>query len=86
MLCRDEECLVCGSTPCEPCHWPTHRGMGGGNAGWDVEEIVPLCRKCHDKLDGRNGASKKASEESRVTRYIVSVKAHAWQVAAESRL
>ena len=51
------DCRVCGTTPCEPCHWPTHRGMGGAKAGWDEHEWVPLCRTHHDMLDGRNGSS-----------------------------
>jgi len=79
-LARESKCLVCGTTPCEPCHLH-HRGMGGAKAGWSVEEIVPLCRKHHDELDGRNGASFSAQEMSRITRYIVSVRARDWQFA-----
>lgn len=80
LLCRDEECLVCGSVPCEPCHLK-HRGMGGANAGWRLEEIVPLCRGCHDKFDARNGASEHATEQTRIVRYVVSVKSRAWHLA-----
>lgn len=29
--------------------------MGGGHAGWDVREWVPLCYKCHEILDHRQG-------------------------------
>ena len=50
-------CLYCGATPCEPCHWPKHRGMGGKGAGWEPWEWCPMCRVHHDALDARNGAS-----------------------------
>jgi len=50
-------CCVCGTKPCEPCHFPKHRGMGGKNAGWERDEWVPMCREHHDALDGRNGVS-----------------------------
>ena len=53
----ERDCLVCGDFPSERCHYPTHRGMGGGKAGWADSEWVPLCQDCHDALDGKNGAS-----------------------------
>jgi hypothetical protein len=79
-LCKGQKCLVCGTSPCEPCHL-VHRGMGGGKAGWSIEEIVPLCRKHHDELDARNGVSPAQSEQTRITRYIVKAKARDWQRA-----
>jgi hypothetical protein len=53
--------------------------MGGAKAGWEVHEFVPLCRKHHDEFDKRNGVSALATEHTRITRYIVSVKGPAWQ-------
>ena len=38
-----------------PAHWPRHRGMGAGHAGWAYTEWVPLCPSCHDLVDGRLG-------------------------------
>jgi len=29
--------------------------MGGGKAGWDPLEWVPLCVSCHDWIDARTG-------------------------------
>jgi hypothetical protein len=74
----ESKCLVCGTTPCEPAHHPVHRGMGGGKAGWGDHEWVPMCRKHHDELDARNGASEHAAEQTRITRYIVNVRARDW--------
>jgi hypothetical protein len=48
-----------------PAHWdrinnkPRHRGMGGGKAGWDRNEWIPLCADCHDLCDRRAGVSEK---------------------------
>jgi len=62
-------CLSCGRpAPSLPAHWPRHRGMGGGNAGWDIGEWVPLCYDCHEVLDHRNGASEAASAHSQDVR------------------
>jgi hypothetical protein len=58
------ECLLCGDSPCEPCHYPTHRGMGGAKAGWDEDEWVPMCRFHHDALDKRNGVSDHSAHQS----------------------
>lgn len=64
-------CRVCGIVPCEPCHWPRHRGLGGGHAGWGDEEWVPLCRRHHDVLDRRHGVSAAADfERELVIRHI----------------
>jgi hypothetical protein len=79
-LAAESHCLVCHATPCEPCH-TTHRGMGGAKAGWEAHEWVPLCRKHHNELDARNGVSARCTEQTRITRYIVNVKARDWQRA-----
>ena len=64
LLALEHRCLACHKeAPSEPCHFPTHRGMGGGKASWFVTEWVPLCRRCHDILDGRAGVSKKFAAE-----------------------
>lgn len=63
-LAAECRCLACHrAAPSEPCHWPTHRGMGGGKAGWDVTEWVPLCRRCHDILDDRAGVSRQFEKD-----------------------
>jgi hypothetical protein len=81
-LARDSRCLVCGTTPCSPCHWPRHRGSGGRFENeWDVEHWVPLCTPCHSKLDARNGVGLGCQEQTKITRYIVNVKARDWQRA-----
>jgi hypothetical protein len=54
---RELSCLICGRGPCEPCHYPKHRGLGGGHAGWESHEWWPLCRRHHDLVDGRLGVS-----------------------------
>jgi hypothetical protein len=81
-LAAESKCLVCGTSPCSPCHWPRHRGSGGRfDNEWDVEHWVPLCKKHHDELDARNGVSPAQSEQTRITRYIVKAKARDWQRA-----
>ena len=51
----EERCLSCGAPPPSmPCHYPKHRGMGSGGAGWSTREWVPLCYTCHEILDKRN--------------------------------
>jgi len=63
---RELECCVCGCSPCEPAHYPRHRGMGAGHAGWGEDEWVPMCRLHHDALDKRNGTSDGCAYETRV--------------------
>ena len=78
-IASEERCLACSKDPpSEPCHI-IHRGMGGGKAGWDTSEWCPLCRKCHDRFDARNGASAHAQEDTRITRYIVATRFRDWQ-------
>lgn len=55
-LAKKLSCVGCLTRPCEPCHYPTHRGMGGAKAGWEIDEWVPLCRHHHDILDRRSGS------------------------------
>ena len=82
LLARESPCIVCGTTPSEPCHWPRHRGSGGRFENeWDPQHWVPLCRKCHDYLDSRSGVSALATEHTRITRYIISVRGPSWQRA-----
>ncbi len=50
---RGRPCLICGSPETCFAHWPVHRGMGGGKAQWKYNEGIPLCRRCHDRLDAR---------------------------------
>jgi hypothetical protein len=59
--------------------------MGGAKAGWEVNEWVPLCRKCHDKFDARNGVSAGCQEQTRIARYIVSVRGPSWQRCYENK-
>jgi hypothetical protein len=81
-LAAESHCLVCHATPCEPCHWPRHRGSGGRfENDWDQSVWVPLCRVCHDIVDGRNGTSAKAREGTKIANYVVKVRAHDWQRA-----
>lgn len=37
------KCLVCGVSPCDPCHVKS-RGAGGGDEWWN---IFPACRRHH---------------------------------------
>jgi len=67
----ESDCLVCGATPCEPCHYPTHRGMGGAKAGWTNAEWVPLCRYHHDLVDGRLGVSPFIEEQRRLAKETI---------------
>jgi hypothetical protein len=78
-LCADARCLHCGGRPSEPAHWPTHRGMGGGKAGWSIEEIVPLCHADHMALDRQNGVSEAATAYSVRVLASVVAKAPAWR-------
>lgn len=44
---KEEPCCWCGNRPADPHHIFT-KGMGGG-AQLDIQEnVVPLCRTCHD--------------------------------------
>jgi hypothetical protein len=39
--------------------------MGGGKAGWERHEWVPLCPYHHDLIDGRLGVSERVEHERR---------------------
>lgn len=78
-IARQSSCLVCGDVPCEPCHYPTHRGMGGAKAGWEPTEWVALCRRHHDCLDGRNGVSASCREDSYVTKVLIDERLWQWK-------
>jgi len=55
-IASEHRCLACkADAPSLPAHWPRHRGMGGGQAGWHYTEWVPLCFRCHEILDKRAG-------------------------------
>lgn len=56
-------CEVCGAFGCVPAHYPTHRGMGGGKAGWEPDEWIPLCVHHHDLIDKRLGVSARIEAE-----------------------
>jgi len=78
-LAGGSPCLSCGRpAPSLPAHYPRHRGMGGGHAGWDFEEWLPLCFNCHEALDGRNGLSEEASLTSEHVRYVCGLRAPFW--------
>lgn len=76
-LASESRCLACHrDPPSEPCHYPTHRGIGGGKAGWDLIEWVPLCSRCHDILDRREN---KESERATIIMLITNAqKRHVW--------
>lgn len=65
-------CRVCGLSPCEPCHYPRHRGSGGRFENeWAQELWVPLCHQHHMVLDRQHGVSPAAEfERSLVVRRI----------------
>jgi len=85
-LCADEPCLLCGApAPSEPLHWPVHRGMGGGKAGWSVEEIIPGCRSCHQFLDGHNAISEVAQRAHDVVKNRAAHRAPRWRAKMHRR-
>ena len=46
---RGMPCLLCERRGCDPHHYPVRKSKGAGNT---LEEMVPLCRICHDKVHG----------------------------------
>lgn len=77
-MAGESDCLGCCTTPCEPAHFPTHRGMGGAKAGWEPWEWVPLCRKCHDALDRRNGVSERCQLDTHFVVEMIGMRRAAW--------
>jgi hypothetical protein len=53
--------------------------MGGGKAGWSIEEWVPLCFRCHEALDGRLGVSEGVREHGEWVRRQVVARAPGWR-------
>lgn len=42
---KKRNCIICGSSPCDPCHLKTV-----GSGGDDTEEnVVPMCRRHHSE-------------------------------------
>lgn len=41
---RSMSCLICGYTPCSPCHLTKSVGAGG-----DEDDIVPMCHTHHNE-------------------------------------
>jgi len=56
ILYRTIQCLLCESPETAYCHWPRHRGSGG-RMSWEYDKGIPLCKRCHDLIDGRLGVS-----------------------------
>lgn len=52
--------------------------MGGAKAGWEPTEWVPLCRRCHERLDRRNGVGSTERYLSDVTRALIEQARLAW--------
>ena len=45
-------CEVCGSTPCQ-VHHIVFKGMGGNPDADCIENLIGLCRHCHDTAHGK---------------------------------
>ena len=78
LIAAASDCLLCERLGCVPAHWPRHRGLGGGHAGWDLREWVPLCGQCHDIADARNGVSKARCQDTATARDRLRELAPAW--------
>lgn len=72
LLYRELPCLVadadgrrCARRPTCFAHYPTHRGMGAGKAGWGYREGVPLCDFHHALLDRRAGSAESQERTAR---------------------
>jgi hypothetical protein len=46
---KGRACVNCAQGPCDPAHL-VPRGLGGCD---HPDCVLPLCRNCHDRLDGR---------------------------------
>ncbi len=59
LLSDDGRCCELTALGCRPrtcfAHYPRHRGMGAGHAGWGLLEGVPLGFYGHELLDRRAG-------------------------------
>jgi hypothetical protein len=45
---RSSQCCVCGGVPSEAAHFPVSKGAGAGG-----EDVIPLCRRCHEEQHRR---------------------------------
>ena len=81
LLAAESDCLLCEYPGCVPAHWPTHRGIGGANAGWERTEWLPLCTPCHDLIDRRLGVSVAVEERRIVALLRLEDKAAEWWAA-----
>lgn len=53
-IVRQETCCWCGSLPPNDPHHIYAKGMGGGSRLDTTENVVPLCRDCHQKHHNGN--------------------------------
>jgi len=81
LLAAESDCLLCERPGCEPAHWPTHRGMGGGKVGWERTAWVPLDHNRHDLIDRRLGVSTAIEERRTVALLRLKEKAAEWWAA-----
>lgn len=58
--------------------------MGGANAGWSIDEWVPLCDRCHKVLDRQNGANQAAVRDSANIEACVRQRAPVWRYRARN--
>jgi hypothetical protein len=75
---REARCLLCFSHGAVPAHYPKHRGMGGGKAGWGPKEWIPLCVEHHDLIDGRLGVSEKIERRRQLILALLPAVAQKW--------
>ena len=43
-MVKSSPCCVCGREPVDPAHFPISRGAGAAD-----NDVIPLCRECHDE-------------------------------------
>ena len=63
---REQFCLVCGDTPCDPDHVKT-RGAGGGDT---IDNVMPLCRRHHTER-GTLGIASMVNKYPGIYRWMV---------------
>ena len=49
---RKERCFLCGGWPTVAAHLIGRRNL---RYRWDRDNVKPMCRWCHDSMDGRMG-------------------------------
>jgi len=76
------ECRLCGDRERVDPHHLIPRGMGGTIGGeWTADNIVGLCRTCHDLVEARDPAANyllRASLTDAEYAYVVSVAGEGW--------